>query len=322
MAKNKKLLIKIPVYVSQEKEIEGRNLFKEDNESLINQVKSLISLFNDGPLCPLMIDKRAKATAIGIKNIAPIDIKFNNDDCLLLKVTAYKTNLIDGYYHKKDSEKDIRFNIDDKLCSDTYFYILYPQIERKSTDKLFYYWHIFIYEDPSKENNDMVSIARKIMRDIIKIPIRNIKSEKLLADLKKYKLISKVEITLSSISDDEEEGIPTYLNKYSIESKMKKERRIKLKNMDINDAICAFEDDSFKELYNKRQLKFFTHNNRTFSLIQEFREALSSTFEESFNYEIEVDEVCVKNKTIFQKDSIKKYVEGIFTGYMYVTKDE
>ena len=92
--------------------------------------------------------------------------------------------------------------------------------------------------------------------------------------------------------------------------------------MDINDAICAFEDDSFKELYNKRQLKFFTHNNRTFSLIQEFREALSSTFEESFNYEIEVDEVCVKNKTIFQKDSIKKYVEGIFTGYMYVTKDE
>ena len=168
----------------------------------------------------------------------------------------------------------------------------------------------------------MVSIARKIMRDIIKIPIRNIKSEKLLADLKKYKLISKVEITLSSISDDEEEGIPTYLNKYSIESKMKKERRIKLKNMDINDAICAFEDDSFKELYNKRQLKFFTHNNRTFSLIQEFREALSSTFEESFNYEIEVDEVCVKNKTIFQKDSIKKYVEGIFTGYMYVTKDE
>ena len=107
-----------------------------------------------------------------------------------------------------------------------------------------------------------------------------------------------------------------------IESKMKKERRIKLKNMDINDAICAFEDDSFKELYNKRQLKFFTHNNRTFSLIQEFREALSSTFEESFNYEIEVDEVCVKNKTIFQKDSIKKYVEGIFTGYMYVTKDE
>ena len=117
MDTNKKLLIKVPVYVSQEteRECESYNLFKTNNASLINDVKSLISSFNDSSLCPLMINKRAKTTAIGINKIEPIDIKFNKDDCLLLKVTAYKTNLIDGYYHNKVAEEDIRFNIDDKL---------------------------------------------------------------------------------------------------------------------------------------------------------------------------------------------------------------
>lgn len=325
MEKNKNLLIKVPVYVSQETERECGcySLFQTDNASLINDVKSLISSFNDGPLCPLMINKRAKTTAIGINKIEPIDIEFNKDDCLLLKVTAYKTNLIDGYYHNKATEKDIRFNIDDKLCSDTYFFILYPQIDRKlTTDKLSYYWHVFIYEDPSKESADMTSIARKIMKDIIKIPIRNVKSDKLLADLKKYDLISQVEITLSSFSDDSEEDIPAYLRKYSLDSKMKKERKIKLENMAINDAIMAFEDESFIKSYSRRQLKFFMHNKRTFSLIQEFKDKLSSTLEESFNYDVEVDENSVKNKTIFQVDSIKKNVEGIFKGYMYTTRNE
>ncbi len=325
MEKNKKLLIKVPVYVSQEteRECESSNLFQTDNASLINDAKSLISSFNDSSLCPLMINKRAKTTAIGINKVEPIDIRFNKDDCLLLKVTAYKTNLIDGYYHNKVTEEDIRFNIDDKLCSDTYFFILYPQINRKlTTDKLSYYWHVFIYEDPSKESADMISIARKIMKDIIKIPIRNVKSDKLLADLKEYDLISQVEITLSSFSDDSEEDIPAYLSSYSLNCKMKKERKIKLENMKIDDATKAWEDDSFIKLYNKRQVKFLMHNKRTFSLIQEYKDKLTSSLEESFNYDVEVDEKCVKNKTIFQVDSIKKNVEGIFTGYMYATRNE
>ena len=189
-------------------------------------------------------------------------------------------------------------------------------------DKISYYWHVFIYDDPSKDSADMTSIARKIMKDIIKIPIRNIKSDKLLADLRKYDLISQVEITLSSFSDDDEDDIPAYLSSYPLDSKMKKERKIKLENMEINDAIKTLSDDSFIKSYSKRQVKFLMHNKRTFSLIQEFKDKLSSTLEESFNYDIEVDEKSVRNKTIFQIDSIKKNVEGIFTGYMYATRNE
>ena len=250
-------------------------------------------------------------------------MQFNEDACLLLKVTAYKTNLIDGYLQSDTlKENQLRFKQNDKLCSDTYFYILYPTIARDiEKEKVTAYWHIFIYEDPSKENADMTSIARLIMRSIMKVPIKNIKSDKMLAELKKYKLISSIEIVLSSISDDSE-GVPKYLQNYTCSNKLRQERKITFENVNIDDAIKAFEDDSFTKDFTKRQIRFITHNKRVFSMLQEYREKLSSTLDDSFNYSIEVDEKDVKNGGIFETERIKKNVEGIFSRYLAESQDD
>ena len=319
----KKLSIKIPVYTSKAIETDADDLFAITNQSLLEGAKIKIASFNIGSEKPLMITKRTKTTAIGINKIEPIDIKFNEDLCLLLKVTAYKTNLTDGYYQSSgNSETEIRFNLDDKLCSDTYFFILYPQVDRLLVNKkTSSFWHIFLYEDPSKENEDMISIARKIMKYVLEVPIKNIKSEQMLSELKKFDLISEMKITLSSISDDKDD-IPTYLEKYSITSKLKKEKQISLSNITKDDAINTFKDESFTSSYSKRQLKFITHNQRVFSLVQEFKDKLTSTFEDSFNYSVDVEEKDVEKGTIFQPEVIKKNVEGIFTKYMNATNDE
>lgn len=319
----KKLSIKIPVYTSKAIETDADDLFTITKQSLLEGAKTKIASFNSGSEKPLMISKRTKTTAIGINKIEPIDIKFNEDLCLLLKVTAYKTNLIDGYYQSSGkSETPIRFNLDDKLCSDTYFFILYPQIDRLLVNKkTSSFWHIFLYEDPSKENEDMISIAKKIMKSILNVPIKNIKSEQILFELKKFHLISEIEIKLSSISDNEDD-IPTYLKDYKITSKLKKEKQISLCNINTNDAISAFQDKSFTNSYSRRQVKFITHNQRVFSLVQEFKDKLTSTCEDSFNYSVDVEEKDVKKRTIFQTEVIKKNVEGIFTKYMHATNDE
>lgn len=285
--------------------------------------QSLINIYNRDGIEQITSDRRAKTTIIGIQNIEPSDIQFGDDKCLLLRVTAYKTNLLDGYYQRASDGESHRFEEHDKLCSDTYFFILYPLISQDVIkNKINIYWHIFIYEDPSKTSDEMVRIARLIMANIIKVPIKNIKSDKMLADIKKYRLISEVEITMSAFNDADDNDTPLYLQNYSFKSSLKREKKIKVNNMQVDDAISAFEDTSFTENYSKRQLKFTTHNKRVFSMIQEFKDQLHATLEDSFNYSIDVDEADIKSGAIFTVDKIIKNVEGIFTRYMAVCADE
>ena len=320
--KKKSLCIKVPVYVSQPIERENE-FFSVTNKSLIEEAKILINSFNSTPQKAIISEKKTKTTTIGINHIDCIDLQFNFDECVLLKVTAYKSNLIDGFLQSETlKENELRFKPNDKLCSDTYFYILYPTIVRNDEkEKVVAYWHIFLYEDPSKESTDMTSIARLIMRAVMNVPIKNIKSDKMLAELKKFDLISQVEIVLSSVSDDDD-GVPKYLQRYKCSNKLRKERKMVLENVSIQDAITAFEDDSFTLDYSRRIIKFRTYNKRVFSMVQEYREKLSSTLDDSFNYSIEVDELDVKNGSIFETEKIKKNVEGIFARYLAESHDD
>jgi hypothetical protein len=225
--------------------------------------------------------------------------------------------LIDGFYQQQDDEgHEIRFKQKDKLCSDTYIFILYPLIVKDLVnDASEIFWHIFIYEDPSKVGAEIVKIAKLIMGQIIKAPIRNIKSDKMLADIRKYDLISKVEISLSTIGEDEE-GIPEYIKNYTYKCFSKREQKISLENMSVDDAVLVFNDKDFTKWYNRRTVKFLTYNKRLFSMVQEFKDKMTESFEDSFNYSIEIKESAIKDKSIFETENIKKNVEGIFSSYL------
>lgn len=235
----------------------------------------------------------------------------------MLRATAYKSNLIDGFYQQQDDEgHEIRFKQKDKLCSDTYIFILYPLIVKDLVnDASEIFWHIFIYEDPSKVGAEIVKIAKLIMGQIIKAPIRNIKSDKMLADIRKYDLISKVEISLSTIGEDEE-GIPEYIKNYTYKCSSKREQKISLENMSVDDAVLVFNDKDFTKWYNRRSVKFLTYNKRLFSMVQEFKDKMTESFEDSFNYSIEIKESAIKDKSIFETENIKKNVGGIFSKYL------
>ena len=318
-ASSKGYQIKVPVYVSEKMERDNNGaIFPTSSSSLIDDAKALIRTYNSNPEAILTSNKRNKTTTIGIKSIDVEEISFNEDPCLLLRVTAYKTNLIDGYYQSASEEgRQIRFKEQDKICSDTYCFILYPLLNTQIEDglKIDVYWHIFIYEDPSKTNEEMARIARLIMGKILKTPIKNIKSEKMLADIKKYGLISEVEISLS-VEEDDDKGIPEYIKNYQFSSTLKQEKKIKLSNMSADDAISAFEDESFAKHFSKRQLKFVTHNKRVFSVVQEFKDKMSSALEDSFNYSIDVNGEDIKDGSIFKTEIIQRNVAGIFTRYM------
>lgn len=312
--------LKVPVYVSKRIEADDANSFDSfavSQENMIDLAKKHIDDYNSNPKAHVVSDYKSKTTTIGIDSISYEDIAFNKDKCLLLRATAYKSNLIDGFYQQQDDEgHEIRFKQKDKLCSDTYIFILYPLIVKDLVnDASEIFWHIFIYEDPSKVGAEIVKIAKLIMGQIIKAPIRNIKSDKMLADIRKYDLISKVEISLSTIGEDEE-GIPEYIKNYTYKCSSKREQKISLENMSVDDAVLVFNDKDFTKWYNRRSVKFLTYNKRLFSMVQEFKDKMTESFEDSFNYSIEIKESAIKDKSIFETENIKKNVGGIFSKYL------
>lgn len=318
----KELIINIPAFISEFKEInEDGAIFRRNIDELVEDAKVLIAEFNNKNQQPIITDKRSKKTTkLGINKIEVIDILFNEDKALLLKVSSFKTNLVDGYYQrikKNESTKDkIQFKIDDRICSDTYFFILYPIVKSNmETLKCQEYWYVFLYVDPSKESNDMKMVARYIMSTIIKRPIKNIKAHKFIEELKKHKIIESVEITLSSYRDSDDEEEPGYLSNYKIHCKVKKHKTITLTGMSVDDAVAAYEDTSFKDTYDKRQLKFVNSNQQVYQATQEFHKKMKESFEDSFNYVVSVSASDVSSGKIFETDFIKEKIEGLLTRY-------
>ena len=315
--KIKEYNIKVPVFLTDEKEsTEEKDLFGNTMYSeMISIVKEQIEAYNKDESWHVTSDKRSKTSKTGVNMIDCFECKVQGVECLLLQATAYKTQLYDGFYQEGEDEKNIIvFKENDKICSDTHFILLYPKLVGiKSPFKLF--WYVLVYEDPSKSNDEVTRVAKLIMRDILKYPIRNIKEPSLLDTLKESRIINKVEITLSSITEDDNE-VDVYLKEYKYECKLKKEKKILLENIPEEIARKIYDDEDFKLEYSKKQVKYHLINKQILSMTAEYKENLKRTLEDSFNYSFPVTQEQIKNDDIFDKNFILEKLEGVLTNFL------
>ncbi len=304
--KTKVYQIKVPIYTSNNIPNEHK-LFGDTYVEMLESAKLSIEKYNNDPQWHVTSDKRAKTNIMGINQIKAIDCSIGSDKCLLLRATVYKTNLIDGYYEGENSDIII-FKENDKLCSNTHFLLLYPNIFFNEDNTSTVYWRVFVYEDPSKSNDEVTRVAKLIMKEIIKCPIRCIKEKKLMADLKAQHIINGIEMTLTSLVDNDDDT-PPYLQEYIVDCHMKKVKKIKLENIPSDNAIKTYFDTDFCHTYTKRQIQYLLANKRVLTVTQEFKENLKQTFEDSFNYSFEITEQELKNGDIFKTNFIVQHME-------------
>lgn len=191
--------------------------------------------------------------------------------------------------------------------------MLYPNIFNNNT-----YWRVFIYEDPSKTNDEVARVAKLIMKDIIGYPIRNIKEEKLLSDLREYNVIAGIEVSFISLNDTDDET-PPYLAKYAVDTKIKTDKRIKLENIPTEDAIKVYENVGFENNYKKKQIRYLLNNRRVLTVTQEFYENMKQTFEDSFNYRFLVTQEQLN--VIFDRDFIIEKLSDLVCNFMSLNSD-
>ena len=309
--KEKTYKIKIPVYSSELLE-EPQGLF--GSHSYIDMInfldKKLVDFKEKKP--KLSRRKRNKFKEVEIQNIEKTNCVIGEIPARLLKISAYNTNLIDGFV---ETETKINLKRKDKLGSETNFLLLYPTIIGLDSSSYQYQWKILLYEDPTKENSELVSISKLVLDKVFNIKICNIKLDRVLRELKEKKLTKELSLQFFSLTYDENE-VDSYMTEYLVNSSLRKQKHENFENVPFEKVEKLIKDTDYELSYQKRIIKFY-QNKKEVKLTNEYEEAkekIKETVEEIFNSNVVIKEDDIDS--LFKTDFIIEKMTPVLEEYL------
>ncbi|MDT0651910.1 hypothetical protein, partial [Autumnicola edwardsiae] len=285
--KEKTYKIKVPVYSSELFE-NTKGLFEGHSyEDMINYLDRKVE--EHTRLKPKLSRKRRnKIKEIEVQDIEQHNCEIGKIPARLFKITAYNTNLLDGYVETKEK---INLTKKDKVGSETNFMLLYPTIFGIDANQYQYQWKILLYEDPTKDNKELASICKLVLDKVFNIKVANIKLERVLKKLRERKIISELKMEFKSQTYDENE-IDTDLKQYLVSASLKQIKNEKFQNVPFDEVEKLINDKEYEKDYQKRILKFIL-NKKEIKLTNEYVEAkaaIQETVEEIFNSDVVIGE--------------------------------
>ncbi|MEA1850206.1 hypothetical protein U9K52_14935 [Chryseobacterium sp. MHB01] len=154
----KKHKIRIPIFSSEIIERETGLYDDLSYFSMINNLKKKIDSFNESKPT-IRQPKINKVKETQISAIEYFEENYEEIPTLLIKTTAYNTNLIDGFvelYEKINLQKN------HKVGSDTNYLLALPQIYGRDSSKFVFQWKFFVYDDPTKDSSEIISIKESL----------------------------------------------------------------------------------------------------------------------------------------------------------------
>lgn len=315
--KEKDYSIKIPIFISDSGEDNFENFpFQElafNRELLVNNLIDKIEKYNSKKEI-LTIPKKNKTRTKNVGKINFDKIKFGEDDALLIKVTSFNSNFYGSFL---ESDERIELSKNDKIGSEHYYAILYPQIfglkERS------YKWITLVYEDPNKEITDILTSIKLVLKKVLDINPVNIKPPEFKQRIKTFK--SSVDLSLKFTSFDFEENEVDYrLTEYEIKSKKVKIDESSYKNVPINKIEEIIDDKTFLEKFQKRLVKII-NGKQELKLTQNYEEIetenkLKEIAEEIFNFTTTISHTDIENNVIYKTEYIKEKIKPVLENYL------
>jgi hypothetical protein len=303
--KEKEYIIRVPVYTTKFKDWRKGTTYND----AIDKLKVDIDSYNERELKEIS-DKRNKTKTKEIEYINYYNTKFGDIPVLLLKITANDINLRDGYLQ---TETRINFERTYKLGSENNYALLYPNVIGVDSEKLQAHWLILIYEDPNKDNDEIVKCVKMVLQKILHLSFQNIKSDDILQELRKIGTIPELAVKLTGVNYDDN-GVDAKYQQYHVEWKLKKEKEDKFEHMpcDLVEEMMNEEID-YKE-YQKKEIKFKIGKKEyriTHTQIEDAKEKMQQTAEAIFT------DSCI----VFESEMEKIYDEKFILGKMYSILD-
>lgn len=310
--KEKSFAIKVPVFAS-ELILNANDLFSGASYTdMINYAKKKIDIYISNPI-KISKEKRNKTQTKEIDKILYFDHIIGEVPALLIKISAYNTNLYDGYV---EIEQKIALKVENKVGSDNNYVVLYPYIIGIDSSNLKHQWLILVYEDPNKESSEIISTVKIVLRKILGIPIANIKLPDLLDQLKKIKYIPELYLRFSSIKTDANE-VDVKLQSYLAASSLRKYKEDLFKNIPLDETNEIILDHSREDEYSKKEVRIINGKKEykiTREIKQEAKDRVTETVEEIFNLAIGVSEKELDD--IYKQDFIIAKITAVLNAYL------
>lgn len=310
MEEEKSYVIKIPVYTS-ERRVDTKGVFEQTYDGMTSYVIEKVKQFNN-ITGEITRNHRNKVKTTKIDSVETTRIKIGEVESALIKFSAYNTNHSDGFVV---TGKKIKLKQKDKVGSDTNYVLLYPIIQGISSNKFRYHWLILIYEDPNKQNNELVSNVKSLLRQALNIRIKNIKLPVLLEKLKKIKTLPQLNLKFTSYENGEND-VDSNLRPYLVKSRLSRQRKESFENIPFEQTEELISDDTFEDGYNKREIKV-TIGNQEYKISKELNEAkekVNSLVEEIFNSKFGIKESEINE--MYDNEFIVNIMTQVITNYL------
>lgn len=313
--KEKSYKIKVPVYTS-EPILKGNDLFGgvsfDDMNRFVHKKVQDYKLTND----KVSRNKRNKVQKKEIDQVSSIDCLIAGRPSVILQISAYNTNLFDGYV---ETDKKIKLEQSNKIGSENFFVLLVPNIIGLDSGNYKHQWIFLIYEDPHKDTQDIISTIKLVIHKVLGISTSNIKIPEILDELKRLKKIPDLTLNFAAISNSENEVDAKYRT-YLVDSKFRKLKEDKFENMPFESIQEVINDLSYEDEYQKRTVKIGLGKKEyriTRDAYNEAKEKIKETAEMIFNESIGITESELKDKIykiefIIEKLTpiLEKYIQG------------
>lgn len=308
--KEKSYNIKIPVYTTTMLDHTVGLFENVSYHDMIQMIKGKLSKFST----PISSSNRNKTKQTVINGITYHDITIEDVPALLLQISAFNTNMYDGYF---EANEKIQITKDNKIGSDTNHVLLYPRIKGLSAETYTCYFLLLVYEDPTKDNGEVCRLAKIVVNRILEIPIQNIKLPMIFDELKDISTIPELQIKYRSISDAENDVDVKY-REYLCTQKLEKKKDRVFKNMPRETMVELLADKTDDEDYQQKDTRIVIGKKEyriKRELINEASEELKESAEKIFNATSAITQTELDTK-VHDSDFIVEKLSAVLTNYL------
>lgn len=306
--------INIPVYRTKPVE-EEISLFDINISDMVDIVCKKINDYKCSTTNKITLDNYGKNYTNEIVQIIAEKKEMDGSPFVLVKMSAHKTNLNDGYI---ETSKKIPVTKDVKIGSDHHYIIMYPMVIKGRT-KYKRYWNIFIYDDPNKDSNEFIRMSKEMIKLVLGFQVCNLKKKDFVDEIKDCKVFENITAhfqTVEFIDNQYDAEFKDYIASGQINSK----QMFNLKNVLHEDFMKMLESEN-DETVKKRQF-IIPFGKKEYRIKQEIKKSYQSakekyriTIESHFNEKISLTEDEYLNK-LYDIDFIIDKMKSVITNYM------
>ena len=305
-------IIKIPVFrtKTEEEEVE---LFNIDRNIMIDHTCEQMNKYSNSGF-KIIIENGIKNYTNEIVKISAQKKEMNGSPFVFIQMSAHKTNMGDGYVQVLEK---IPVTKETKIGSDHYYMILYPMVI-KGRKKYRRYWNVFLYDDPNKESQEFIKMAKEVIKQIMRVRICNLKKQEFIDELKTE---SGFEITATyqtvEFNDDQ---FNAEFKEHIVKAELRSRKTISYKNMTF-DKVEKLINDEDDETVKRKTFSIFTRK-KEYRVSQDIKrdvkrakEKYTLLIESLFNESISITEDEYETK-LYDESFVIDKVKSVITNYM------